>query len=505
MRQSSMRFFVGTMALWSVHLAVAVPVRGFGMEDVVSRAQELASRPFHDSKDRVPAWMLEMSYDQWRDIRFRTDRSLWRPERLPFEVQFFHLGLYYPRPVTVNIVHGNEVRHLRFSTDQFDYGKNTFADAIPDDIGYAGFRLHFPIKSRSYKDEVIVFLGASYFRALGANEIYGLSARGLAIDTVEPSGEEFPYFTEFWLVQPKRDAKALTLYALLDSRRVSGAYRFTVTPGKETKVDVEAKLFFRDTVRKLGLAPLTSMFFHGENTTRWFSDFRPEVHDSDGLLLFSSQSEWLWRPLKNPPHMGVSAFQMQSPRGFGLIQRDRDFEHYQDLESRSELRPSAWQVLHGDWGDGHVELVELPTDTDINDNVVAFWTPAKVPQPGESLSFAYTIHWYGDDASRPPGGRAIATREDRTPAGAHRFVIDFSGSKLRALAAEHPVRAVVSVASGPDSGILLEQQVLKNPVNDTWRLTFQVKPTGGRPLELRAFLAHGTDTLTETWANVLQP
>jgi glucans biosynthesis protein len=449
--------------------------------------------------------MLEMTYDQWRDIRFRTDHSLWRKDRSPFEVQFFHLGLYYPRPVTVNVVDGEEVKHLTFSTDQFDYGKNTFAGMIPRDIGYAGFRLHFPIKSRDYKDEVIVFLGASYFRALGAKEIYGLSARGLAVDTVEPSGEEFPYFTEFWLVRPERDAKEMTLYALLDSRRVSGAYRFVVKPGEQTRVDVEGRLYFRDKVKKLGLAPLTSMFFHGENTDRWFSDFRPEVHDSDGLLLFSSQGEWLWRPLQNPMHLSVSAFQMQSPRGFGLVQRDRDFEHYQDLESRSELRPSAWQVLHGDWGEGQVELIELPTDTDINDNVVAFWSPARIPQAGESLSFAYTIYWYGDDASRPPGGRAIATRQDRVATGARRFVVDFSGEKLRKLPADRPVQAIITIASGPESGTLLEQQVLKNPVNDTWRLTFQVKPAGDRPLELRAFLLDGTDTLTETWASVVLP
>lgn len=476
-----------------------------GFEDVVGKAQQLAKEPFQDSKDKVPEWMLNMSYDQWRDIRFRTERSLWRKERLPFEVQFFHLGLYYPRPVTINVIDGNQVEHVPFSTDLFDYGKNTFADAIPDDIGYAGLRLHFPIKDPRYKDEVIVFVGATYFRALGRDQIYGLSARGVAIDTVEASGEEFPYFTEFWLVKPSASAGSITMYALLDGRRVSGAYRFEITPGVQTKVEVTSRLFFREPVAKLGIAPLTSMFFHGENTPRWFNDFRPEVHDSDGLLLFSSESEWLWRPLDNPTGLHASAFQLRNPRGFGLIQRDRDFAHYQDLEARSERRPSAWVVPRGDWGEGDVELVELPTDTDIHDNIVAFWRPATPPKAGEALAFDYSLYWYGDDATRPPGGRVIATRRDRMKDGAHRFVVDFGGRKLEAIPGDHAVRAVVSVAAGDEAADLVEQQTTKNPANGTWRLTFQVRSKVNVPIELRAFLEDDDETLSETWSNVILP
>ncbi|MBI3785076.1 MAG: glucan biosynthesis protein [Deltaproteobacteria bacterium] len=475
----------------------------FGLDDVAARAEHLAKQPFQDSKDKVPEWMLNMSYDQWRDIRFRTDKSLWRMDHLPFEAQFFHLGLYYARPVAVNVVDGTSIQHVPFSTDMFDYGKNTFAAAIPDDIGWAGFRLHYPIKNARYKDEVVVFLGASYFRALGRDQIYGLSARGLALDTVEPSGEEFPYFTEFWLVKPAANAKSLVVYALLDSRRVTGAYRFVVTPGAQTKVEVDSRLFFRDTVARVGIAPLTSMFFHGENTSRWFDDFRPEVHDSDGLLIFSSGGEWLWRPLDNPTSLQVSAFQLHDPQGFGLIQRDRDYEHYQDLEAHSELRPSAWIVPTDGWGAGDVELVELPTDTDIHDNIVAFWRPLSAPKEGDKLRFAYTLYWYGDDATRPPGGRVIATRRDRAASGTYRFVVDFGGKKLESLPGARPVRAVVTVASGAESAALIEQQVVKNPVNQTWRLTFQVQPKSTGPIELRAFLADDEETLSETWSNVV--
>lgn len=480
--------------------------QAFDFEDVVSRAQRLAREPFRDSKERVPQWMLDMTYDQWRDIRFRPDQSLWRNEGLPFEVQFFHLGLYYPRPVSINVIDaGGRVEHVRFTPALFDYGKNTFAAAIPEDVGFAGFRLHYPIKRPDYKDEVIVFLGASYFRALGREQIYGLSARGIAIDTVEPQGEEFPYFVEFWLQKPAPNATEMLLFALLDGPSVTGAYRFRVFPGEQTRTDVEARLFFRRSVQKLGLAPLTSMFFHGENTTRCFNDFRPEVHDSDGLLLFARSAEWLWRPLDNPPAMRISAFQMNDPQGFGLVQRDRNFEHYQDLEARSELRPSAWQELHGKWGKGHVELIELPTDSDVHDNVVAFWRPKRPPREGQSLHLSYSVFWYGDDPSRPPGGRVLGTRQERTKEGTQRFVVDFGGGGIERLGEDEPVEAMVTVASPRDRGQIVEQHLVKNPVSGTWRLSFQVRASGTNPVELRAFLRRGADVLTETWSYAHYP
>ena len=83
-------------------------------------------------------------------------------------------------------------------------------------------------------------------RASARDQVFGLSARGLAIDTAESWGEEFPWFREFWLVTPAPNAKELTIYALLDSPRVTGAYRFAVEPGEQTRVDVECRLFLRE-------------------------------------------------------------------------------------------------------------------------------------------------------------------------------------------------------------------------------------------------------------------
>ncbi len=498
-----LRSVVGAIALFS--LAVAAPAAGYDFEDVSKQAEELAKQSYRDPRGRVPDWLLKITYDQWRDIRFRPDRTLWLDRKGPFQVQFFHPGLYYDRPVVVNVVEQDGVRPIEFSPSQFDYGKNEFASQVPQDLGYAGFRLHFPIKTPKYHDEVIVFLGASYLRAVGRNQGFGASARGLAVNTATSSGEEFPYFKEYWLVTPARDAKEMTVYALLDSPSLTGAYRFIVTPGEQTMVAVDARVFLREDVRKLGVAPLTSMFFFGENSERHFDDFRPEVHDSDGLLLNFASGEWLWRPLDNPRTLHVSQFKMQNPKGFGLIQRDRDFEHHQDLETRSELRPSVWVTPRGNWNDGAVELVEIPTNKDINDNIVAYWIPSQLPKPGEQAFFSYTMHWYGDDPTRPPAGRVVATRRDKPAEDLYRFVVDFAGKRLEKIPADRVLRGVVTIVGGDQAGELLGQHVIKNPVTGGWRLTFEVRPKHDDPLELRAFLDQGGDTLTETWSYVILP
>jgi glucans biosynthesis protein len=489
-----------------VLFATLAPAAAFNLDDVAAKAQELARQPFEDATGQVPEWLLKINYDQWRDIRFRTERALWKDRRgSNFRLQFFHPGLFYDRAVAIHTVEGKKVRPVPFSPSEFDYGRNDFASRVPQDLGYAGLRVHYPLKSKAYFDEVIVFLGASYFRAVGKEHVYGISARGLAIDTVEPAGEEFPRFKEVWLVAPPPNARQLTLYALLNSPSLTGAYHFLVRPGEQTIVEVDARLFMRREVRKLGVAPLTSMFSFGENTIRTTEDFRPEVHDSDGLLLSFARGEWLWRPLDNPATIRVSGFRMSSPKGFGLLQRDRDFDHYQDLETRAELRPSVWVAPRGDWGNGRVELVELPATSDFHDNINAYWIPETPPKAGDALTFAYTLHWYSDDPARPPGGRVVATRRDRgTFEDAHRFVIDFAGKKLESLPAGSGVRGVVTIASGADAGELLDQHAVKNPLTGGWRLTFQVRPKQ-EPLELRAFLAKDAEALSETWSYAILP
>jgi len=477
----------------------------FDFATVVKKADHLAAaKPTSDAD--VPDWLVKISYDQWRDIRFKADQSLWRDRKLPFQVQFFHPGLFYNRTVKMNVVQKGRASPLAFSPNAFDYGRNDFASKVPQNLGFAGFRIHAPIKTQDYYDEVIVFLGATYFRSLGRDQVFGLSSRALAVDTGEAWGEEFPYFREFWLVEPEAGAKSLVIYALMDSQRVTGAYKFVVTPGEETTTHVDAQLFVRKEIKKIGIAPMTSMFFHGENTARWFNDFRPEVHDSDGLLVRFASGEWLWRPLDNRKTLSLSSLEAESPAGFGLIQRDREFASYQDLETMGERRPSLWVVPDGPWGRGHVELVEIPTNDELNDNVVAYWVPERPIAPGTPLAFSYGLTWYGADRERPPGGRVLSTRRDAgTLEGAQRLVVDFVGKELAAIPADQVVRAVITVAGGDTAGEIVDQHVVKNPYTGGWRLTFQVRPKQREPLELRAYLDQGNTVLSETWSYALHP
>jgi len=491
-------------------LAWIEPVRAaFEYPDVVRRAEALAKKPFEEPKEELPKALRALSYDEYRDIRYRAEHSLWRSEGLPFEVQLFHRGFYFDRAVAINIVEADGVKAVPFNGDWFDYGRNNFGQNFPPSLGYAGFRLHYPINRPDYRDEVIAFLGASYFRAVGRGQGYGLSARGLAIDTGEPTGEAFPYFKEFWLRKPARNARQVILYALLDSRSVAGAYQFTVQPGDTTVVAVTATLFLRRKVAKFGIAPLTSMFYYGENTARDIipqrpMDFRPEVHDSDGLLIHAGNGEWIWRPLINPLRLKVNSFQTAHPRGFGLMQRDRSFDHYQDLEAHFERRPSAWVVPRGDWGEGRIELIQIPSDDEKNDNIAAFWVPNAIPVPGKGVQLSYDLRWTANESQYPPGGRTDASRTYWPRDGkTHAFVLDFVDGYLPKLAPGNPPEAIVSAS--PNNATVSGQRIEKNAVTRGWRLTFQVPAKTDGPLELRAFLKKGNDVLTETWSYLTEP
>lgn len=485
----------------------------FGFEDVARIAQQRAQKPHSPAAANLPQQLQTLDYDGYRDIRFRPARSLWRDTQLPFEAQFFHRGLYQREPVRLHEITPQGVRALRYDSADYDFGKNALQPKAWGDLGHAGFRIHHPLNNPQYKDELAVFLGASYFRALGAGQQYGLSARGLAIDAAGGSGEEFPRFTQFWLERPAPDARQVAFYALLESPRATGAYRFELIPGAETVMRVQARLFLRASDRPiatLGLAPLTSMFLFGENQPR-SGDYRPEVHDSDGLMVASGDGEWLWRPLQNPRQAVATSFAVKQLRGFGLMQRDRAFSSYEDTEAHYERRPSAWVRPLSDWGPGRIELLQLPTPDETHDNVVAYWVPAQLPAPGKPLDFSYEVAWQGDAQAQPPGSRVLQTRRGMgytrlTPlerSGQVQYVLDFGGPALDALPADAPVRAV---ATADANGRVLEQIVHPHAGGKRWRLHLRVQRLDiTRPVELRAFLQHDNHVLSETWSNIILP
>jgi glucans biosynthesis protein len=476
-------------------------------QDIINQAQAAAAEKYRPVKDVDSERLRTLTYDQYRDLRWKEDQTLWRRLGLPFQVKFFTTGHLHNAPVDLFQVNRDSARPLKFSSDYFDFGGGVKHLTALDRAraGYAGFRVHYPLNKPDYLDEVMVFLGGSYFRAVAKDQQYGLSARGLAIDTVSDSGkEEFPVFTSFWLVQPGSNDRRLKLYALLDGPSVSGAYEFIVEPGEATRFDVHAVLFFRKKVSQLGIAPMSSMFWYGENTSNTFGGFRPEVHDSDGLLMQGAGDEWIWRPLSFGKKTQVNAFVADHPRGFGLLQRDRDFSHYQDLEAKYERRPSTWIEPRGDWGPGSVKLVQFPTDSEYWDNVVAFWQPARSPEAGERLDLRYTLWWQKGDPHPPALATTVATRVDYQDAPYFRvFALDFASEELSRLAPETPLQADLTADNG---GQISKVQIQKNTNDNTWRVTFTASTeTLQKPVELRCILRQDGRQLSETWTSTWIP
>lgn len=481
-------------------------------ERIVWKAKELAAAPYEARPEGgIPEALAQLDYDQYRKIRFRGERALWNDETL-FEVELFHPGFLYRRPVTIHAVADGRTEEVALDRGMFRYDVELGSDtSLPSDLGFAGFRVHYPVNTPEHKDEVIAFLGASYFRMVGRNQVYGASARGLAVDTALPEGEEFPRFREFWLVRPRPDDDTLTFYALLDSRSVTGAYRFDLDPGAGTELDVKALLFTREPIDRLGIAPLTSMFFYGENRVSHFDDARPEVHDSDGLLVHNGGHEWIWRPLSNPASLRVSSFQARDPQGFGLAQRDRDFDNYLDLESHYERRPGLWVEPRGKgWGRGKVQLVEIPSDEETNDNIVVFWVPDDPVEAGESLRLRYRLSTFARAPAEHGLGRAQRTRVGRgvvpgsdedVPPGQRRFVVDFAGGALSGLAPAQPVAAEVTTSSGD----ITDAQAQALPGDRGWRLSFRLVPGDEGPADLHAHLRLRGERLTERWNYVWYP
>nr|WP_269836374.1 MULTISPECIES: glucan biosynthesis protein G [Pseudomonas] len=470
----------------------------FSLDDVSAKAKELAGQKYEAPRSNLPNEFREMKFADYQKIRFRNEKAEWADQNTPFKLSFYHQGMHFDTPVKINEVTADSVHEIKYDPTRFDFGDVKFDPKATEQLGYAGFRVLYPINKNDKQDEIMTMLGASYFRVVGKDQVYGLSARGMAIDTALPSGEEFPRFTEFWIERPKPGDKHLVIFALLDSPRATGAYRLILRPGTDTVVDVKSQMFLRDKVTKLGVAPLTSMFLFGANQPSKVLNYRRELHDSSGLSIHAGNGEWIWRPLNNPKHLSVSNFSVENPRGFGLLQRGRNFSHYEDLDDNYDKRPSAWIEPEGDWGKGSVDLVEIPTADETNDNIVAFWSPAELPEVGKPLDVSYRLHWTLDDAAfhSPDSAWVKQTLRStgdvkqsnliRQPDGSVAYLVDFEGPSLKKLLPDAPVRSQVSVG---DNAELVENSVRYNEHTKGWRLTLRMKiKDAGKPTEMRAAL-----------------
>ncbi|RYH01462.1 glucan biosynthesis protein G [Salipiger sp. IMCC34102] len=477
----------------------------FSFDALIERARAAAAAP-----DRTPEALggpfAKLDYDTYRQIQFNEETAVWADRSSGPVVHAYHPGWLFDATVRLNEVEDGLARPLDFTAANFDYYGEA-AELMTPDIalpGVAGFKVNAALNDPDRLDEVLSFLGASYFRALGQGNRYGLSARGLAVNTATGGEEEFPRFSEFWLERGQPEADAVTIHALLESQSVTGAYRFVVTPGQTTTIDVTLRLFFRRDIDQLGVAPLTSMFLFGPNDEGPFEDYRTRVHDSEALLLRSGETS-LVRPLNNPPRLGNSYLWAQSPRAFGLIQRHRRFEDYLDAGAHYEARPSLMVEPSEDWGRGSVRLIEIPSDLEANDNIVAFWVPERAFKAGDAWGTSYRLHW----GMSPPTADTSLARISRTLAGfggfagveplrdQRKFVIDFEGGALGEPDAAHEVTARTVVTGGRIVGEVLER--LDADRGNAWRLVLDVKADPEAIVELKAELASDDRVLTETW------
>ncbi len=451
-------------------------------------------------------FLAALSYDDYQLIQFWPKRTRWSEAGSSWRVLPFHVGWLFKEPVKIHEVADGMASEMAFTTADFEY-RGALKDRVPKDFtlpGVAGFKLNHPLNRADQFDEIISFVGASYFRALGQGNAYGLSSRGLAINTGMSKAEEFPRFTGFWLEKPAPGSATVTVYAALDSASVTGAYRFVITPGIDTTVDVTARLFFRAEVDELGIAPLTSMFLYAEVNRQRFDDFRPQVHDSNGLRIVRADGDVIWRALNNPQQLASSYFGETRPRRFGLHQRDRDFAAYQDAEARYERRPSVDIEPLGDWGQGRIRLVEIPSTLEVHDNIVAYWVPDQKPAAGSSLELSYRMHWgrlpetLADDRAivlETRGGVGGAAGND-TPPDTRKFVVDFQGGMLSRLPADDAeVKPVVTVTNGKAEVMTLHRV----EGTDIWRLVVDIASEPGAVCELSAHVAGYGRKLTEIW------
>lgn len=488
---------IGALALAQAQVQAQVqassvePVE-FSRNTVIHWARQLSLAPF-TPPDQAPEALLNLDYSAYRKINYQQNAAVWAATPSRFSIQLFAPGFLFRDLIDIDTVEAGRRIPLTVAPDSFHVPNPELASVLAETGKYSGMRLHYPLNSESYADEFLVFQGASYFRGVSRGQLYGLSARGLAIDVAAETGEEYPIFRHFWVERPTDGGESIVVHALLDSRRVTGAFRFDIHPGAALRMDVQVMLFPREDIAHVGLAPLTSMFLHGPLQRARRSDYRPAVHDSDGLAMRRGNGEHVWRPLANPRHLQVSAFLDENPAGFGLIQRQREFSYFQDLEASYQRRPSAWVQPLGDWGKGQVQLVEIPTDSETNDNIVAYWRPQQGLQKHQPFEYAYRLSWPDHLPQSTDAAQVVRSAGGEKLFSDHQEVmIDYVNLRVDELEA-----MVVRASITP--GHVLESRIQPNPAVNGARVFVTLDAADAPVAEMRVNLERAGASVTETW------
>jgi len=482
------------------HALAAIDAPGLKEGEVFSRdklleyAKALAKSAYVAPDSTLPASLQSLNYDQYVSIRFRPERAIWSTDHRGFVIEPLHRGFIYAALVDLFTIEDGRVLVVPYEPDMFDFG--SIAPPAPDSkLGFSGFRLKAPIDSPDRLDDFAIFQGATYFRAIARNQIYGAVARGLAINTGEASGEQFPFFRAFWIERPQQRSDTLAVHALLDSEAATGALHLTLTPGENTIIDVDATFYPRTKIDHVGIAPLNSMYLFGPNDRKGVDDVRVAVHESSGLQMLTGGGEWIWRPLQNPETLQISGFVDKTPRGFGLIQRNRDPAAFEDSQHRYETQPSVWITPKGDWGEGSIQLVEIPTDAEIHDNIICYWRPKNALEAGQEYAFSYRTNWCWTPPDTPPMAVVHETRIGAFGAKRRMFVIDFQGDIF---ANADNIRGIEpNIAANP--GKISDVSLTLDTQRRIGRLSFGLDPESENYSEMRAVLIKDGKPVSETW------
>ncbi|UMM64184.1 glucan biosynthesis protein [Aristophania vespae] len=469
--------------------------RPFDESTVRTLARNLSRKAFSAPSHELPAVLANMDFDQFSSITYDPEKTLWHSDKLAFDVEFFPRGYLYKPRVDMYEVIGGKATAIAYDPDSYHYADPSLK--VSGDIGFSGLRIRYALNTPGVMEECAVFLGASYFRAFAKGQIYGLSARGFAKDTGSLKGEEFPFFRSFWLEKPQAGSDSLVVHALMDSPSLTGAFRFTIRPGETTLFDVQSTIFPRQDIANGGIAPLTGMFYFDANNRDHVDDWRPAAHDSEALQVWTGTKQQLYRPLNNPTDLQISGFSDNGPYGYGLMQRKRSFSDYEDIALHYEQRPSLWIEPVGNWGDGEVELVEIPSPSEVNDNIVSFWHPKQPLQAGKSYNFTYRMYWGWDTPWPTHLARVVATRVGAVVdhPEARLFVIDFNGEPFQSLPKDTNFHLIAEAKPGAIRNIVIE----RNPYIQGVRTTFELVPGDAKLSELQVQLATDQGPISETW------
>jgi periplasmic glucans biosynthesis protein len=466
----------------------------FEFNVLVELARQLARRPFMPLSPDLPSDLRSLSFEQYQAIHLHKKDRIWNGEGRGFAIEPLHRGFVYQNPVTIYLIEDGTIRRILYDSSRFDFGG--LPSPTQPDLDFSGFRLMFQGRDEEEAREIASFQGASFFRGLAKGQVQGLMARGLTLRPADAKGEEFPIFRAFWIERPALTSNEILAHALLDSDSVCGAYRFTIRPGEETIIDVEATFFARTALDHVGYASTAGMFLLGPASHRVDDDVRPAVHDANGLQLHTGLDEWIWRPLTNPETLQISVFVDQNPKGFGLLQRNRDYAAFQDDEKAFERRPSLWIEPIGDWSHGAVQLLEIPSTTETNANILSYWRPSAQIPPNIQTSFAFRQYWAWVSPDRPAFATVVATRSGHGSAERRRrFLVDFMSPKFTDQAAI----ANIGVTSSAAKGTILDMRLAAHFDWKVMRVSFELDPGGETLCELRVALTEGGKPASETW------